>query len=280
MQPTIKPTGKRVRVGGIELHYHEAGEGPAVIMLHGGGPGASGWSNFSRNLAHFAGNYRTILLDQPGFGQSDKPSLSGPLGETFAGIVRQFMDALGISQAHLLGNSMGGLVATKLALLHPERVGRLVLMGPGGGVSVLSPNPSEGRKMMMDYYTSPPGRDRLRQFLDTLMYDPSALPEEEFEARYQASLNAEAEQWYRTHMFVKSGGLYMEDYWRDFERVTHDTLLLWGRDDRVCPLDRGLFMLQRMPRVRLYVFARCGHWVQAEQPDLFNRLAMDFLQNG
>ncbi len=277
---TFENTSRQAQVGNIRLHYQEAGEGPPIVMLHGGGPGVSGWSNFSRNIGPLSKSYRTILLDQPGFGKSDKPKLSGPLGETFAKIVKDFLDVLKIKKAHFLGNSMGGLVATKLGLMYPDYVDRLVLMGPAAGISFVSPNPSEGRKMLMDYYSKPPSREQLREFLNSLMYDASALSEQEFEARYQASMDAEAEQWYKAHMFAKGGGLVMEDYWRDFEKVKHETLLLWGRDDRVCPLDRALFMLQRMPRVRLYVFAKCGHWVQAEHADLFNRLVMDFLKYG
>jgi len=276
---TFESTSRDAQVGSIKLHYQEAGSGTPVVMLHGGGPGASGWSNFARNIGAISQQYRTLLVDQPGFGRSDKPELSGALGETFAAILKDFLDVLNIKKAHFLGNSMGGLVATKLALMHPDRVDRLVLMGPAAGVSFVSPNPSEGRKMMVDYYTSPPSRERLRAFLNTLMYDPSVLSEQEFEARYQMSQDSEAEEWYKKHMFAK-GGLVMEDYWRDFEKVSHQTLLLWGRDDRVCPLDRGLFMLQRMPNARLFVIPRCGHWVQAEHSTLFNRVVLDFLANG
>lgn len=278
---TAESTSKYAQVGSHRLHYHEAGEGVPLVMLHGGGPGAGGWSNFSRNIGPFSEKYRTILLDQPGFGKSDKPEMSGALGETFARIINDFLDVLRIERAHFLGNSMGGLVSTKLALMFPERANRLVLMGPAAGVSFASPMPTEGRKMMVDYYSKAPSEQRLREFLNTLMYDPSVLTDAEFAARYRASSDDEAEQWYKAHMFSKGGGgLVLEEYWRDFEKVKHKTLLIWGRDDRVCPLDRALFMLQRMPDVRLCVFDKCGHWAQMEKADLFNRLSLDFLENG
>ena len=165
-QLTAENTGKYAQVGNIRLHYHEAGEGEPLLMLHGGGPGAGGWSNFSRNIGPFAGKYRTLLLDQPGFAKSDKPAMSGALGETFARIIKDFLDVLGIEKAHFLGNSMGGLVSTKFALLFPERAGRLVLMGPAAGVGFASPMPTEGRKMMVDYYSEPGAPARIPQHPD------------------------------------------------------------------------------------------------------------------
>ena len=129
---TFENTRKTVKVGDIDLNYQEAGSGEPVVMLHGGGPGASGWSNFSRNIEAIAKQYRVLLLDQPGFGHSDKPKLSGPLGETFAGIAKGFLDVLKIPKSHFLGNSMGGLVATKLALMYPSYVESACTYGTRG----------------------------------------------------------------------------------------------------------------------------------------------------
>src|SRR5690554_6731273 len=110
--------------GGAELHYHEAGEGQPLVMLHGSGPGVSGWSNFGDNLDAFSAAHRTLIVDQPGFGRSPVPTMDRPYGDIAADAVVGLLDELGIEQTDLLGNSMGGATAVRIALAHPERVRR------------------------------------------------------------------------------------------------------------------------------------------------------------
>ncbi len=114
------------------------GGGLPLVMLHGGGPGASAWSNFGRALPHFADSFRTLLIDQPGFGGSDKPAVVGNYYRFAADHIAALLDELGVERIHLLGNSLGGGTAMRFALSYPERVGRLVLMGPGGSRSTCS----------------------------------------------------------------------------------------------------------------------------------------------
>ncbi|WP_246086680.1 alpha/beta fold hydrolase [Nocardioides humi] len=132
---------KTEAAGEITLTYYEAGEGEGrlpLVMLHGGGPGASSWSNFGPALPGFAEEYRTILVDQPGFGGSDKPPVVGNYYRFSADAVVALLDRLGLERVHLLGNSLGGGTAMRLALTYPDRVDRLVLMGPGGSRSTSS----------------------------------------------------------------------------------------------------------------------------------------------
>src|SRR5919198_2048133 len=100
--------GNHADVGGFRLHYHEAGDGPAVVMLHGGGPGASAWSNFGPNLPVFAERFRTLLVDQPGFGGSDKSTVTSQYFTFSADALLKLLDEVGIERAHLVGNSLGG----------------------------------------------------------------------------------------------------------------------------------------------------------------------------
>ena len=150
---------------GMRLHYHEAGPagepGDApVVMLHGGGPGASAWSNFGRNLPVFAARFRTLLVDQPGFGRSDKPPVTGHYFTFAAEALAGLLDELGIDRVHLVGNSLGGGTAARFALRFPERAGRLVLMGPGGrSLTVFAPDPTEGVKRLAEF-AAPPGPSR------------------------------------------------------------------------------------------------------------------------
>ena len=165
-------TSRFAQAGGMRLHYHEAGPagwheaGPAgdgavaggtpVVLLHGGGPGASAWSNFGRNLGVFAGRFRTLMVDQPGFGRSDKPPVAGNYFTFAAGALAGLLDELGIGRVHLVGNSLGGGTAVRFALRYPERADRLVLMGPGGlSVNVFATDPTEGVKRLMEFSAPP-----------------------------------------------------------------------------------------------------------------------------
>src|SRR5262249_45606779 len=129
---TANITEHTVTVAGKPIFVAEAGTGPAVVMLHGGGPGASGVSNYSRNIDALAKNFRVIVPDMPGYGRSAKGvDHDDPFG-CLADAIRGLLDELGVDTAHLIGNSYGGAAALRLALDTPDRVARLVLMGPGG----------------------------------------------------------------------------------------------------------------------------------------------------
>lgn len=277
---TQEATSKFVQAGDIRVHYHDVGTGDALIMLHGSGPGASGWSNFKQNVGPFSQKFRVLLVDQPGWGKTDKPQMTGSRFGYIARTVKNFMDALGIERAHLVGNSMGGGVALKFALDYPERAGRLVLMGPAGGVSVTSPTPSEGIKVLRTFYAPPgPTIERMRQLINVMLYDASVVSEELLRERFEAAMQPDAMEWYKATFSgpPASGAGAVEELWRDLEKIPHKTLIIWGRDDRVLPLDQALIFLQRLPNVRLHVFGKCGHWAQVEHTDEFNRLVLDFL---
>src|SRR5690242_13127113 len=169
-------TRKSAKAGDITLNYYEAGESTAelggglpFVLLHGGGPGASAWSNFGSALPGFAENFRTLLVDQPGFGQSDKPPVVGNYFRFAAEAVKLLLDELGIDRIHLLGNSLGGGTAARFALLYPERVARLVLMGPGGlNLSLFHADPTEGVQRLMDFSANP-SREALRAFISSMV---------------------------------------------------------------------------------------------------------------
>jgi len=120
MPLTEEGTSKFIKAGDLKLHYHEAGSGPALIMVHGGGPGAGGWSNYRRNVDHFAQHYRVILPDLPGFAKSDKPAVEGGLLTFMARAIKGLLDALDINRAHFVGNSLGGATTMKFASTTPS----------------------------------------------------------------------------------------------------------------------------------------------------------------
>ncbi|WP_425427048.1 4,5:9,10-diseco-3-hydroxy-5,9,17-trioxoandrosta-1(10),2-diene-4-oate hydrolase [Actinophytocola xinjiangensis] len=266
-------------VGGFRLHYHEQGTGEALVLLHGGGPGASGWSNFGPNLPVFAQRFRTLVVDQPGFGGSDRPEITDQYFAFSAAALVRLLDERGIERAHVVGNSLGGGTAVRLALDHPDRAGRLVLMAPGGlNLSVFAPDPTEGVKRLYQFAAPPgPSRDKLAAFLRTLVYDPALITDELVEQRYAnaadpGALAAMASLGASFAAYPERGML-----WREAHRLRQRVLLVWGREDRVNPLDGALVALKVIPRARLHVFGRCGHWAQLERFAEFNRLVLDFL---
>ncbi|MEU4250081.1 4,5:9,10-diseco-3-hydroxy-5,9,17-trioxoandrosta-1(10),2-diene-4-oate hydrolase [Amycolatopsis sp. NPDC026612] len=275
------PEGKYVQAGSLKLHYHEAGAEHAetVILLHGGGPGASAWSNFGRNLPEFAKHYRTIAVDQPGFGRSDKPAEHPQYFRHSADAVAGLMDALGIERAHFVGNSLGGGAAVRFALNHGKRAGRLVLMGPGGlSVNLFAPDPTEGVKNLGRFAVKP-SRERMEAFLRIMVHDQALITDELIDERFAAANTPESLAAMRAMgMSFAQPDTYEEGMlWREAHRLRQRVLLIWGREDRVNPLDGALVALKTIPRAQLHVFGGCGHWAQLEKFDEFNRLALDFL---
>lgn len=285
---THASTSRIAKAAGLTLHYHEAGpagpdRAPVVIMLHGGGPGASGWSNFGRNLPVFAEHFRTLLVDQPCYGGSDKSELDKDYFSYSADAVAALMDELGIEQAHFVGNSLGGGTAVRMALNHPEKVAKLLLMGPGGvSVNLFAPDPTEGIKRLFEFSAAPePTKEQLRAFLGVMAYDQSIVTDELVEERW-ASANDPDTRLGNARMGASfANPAWAEDVmlWREAHRINQPVLLTWGREDRVNPLDGALVALKAIPDARLHVFPHCGHWAQVEQADEFNRLALDFFSH-
>jgi 4,5:9,10-diseco-3-hydroxy-5,9,17-trioxoandrosta-1(10),2-diene-4-oate hydrolase len=278
-----RPSEQTVIVDGKPIFFCEAGTGPAVLLLHGGGPGASGISNYSRNIDALAAHFRVIVPDMPGYGRSAKGvDHNDPFGY-LADMMRGLMDELGIGTAHLVGNSYGGAAALRLALDTSHRVGKLVLMGPGG-IGTTRGLPTAGLRSLLSYYGGEgPSRDKLATFIRTyLVYDGAAVPEELIDVRYQASIDPEVIA--DPPLRRPSGPTALRTLWRmDLtrdSRLKHlmtPTLILWGRDDKVNRPAGGPMLLNLLPNAELVMTSHTGHWMQWERADLFNRLAIEFL---
>ena len=262
----------------MDLHYNAIGEGDqTLIMMHGSGPGASGWANFNRNITPFVeAGYRVLLLDSPGWSKSSPVVCSGSRSDLNASALLALMDKLDIKQAHLVGNSMGGHSVVAFALRYPDRVGKLVLMGGGtGGPSQFVPMPTEGIKLIQKLYRDPT-IENLKAMMQIFVFDTSHLTEELFQSRLDNMLSN------REHLdnFVKSAQLnpkQFPDYGHRLHEIQAETLVVWGRDDRFVPMDIGLRLIRGIPNAQLHVFNQCGHWAQWEHADTFNRMTLDFL---
>lgn len=260
------------------IHCNDCGTGDrVVVMLHGSGPGASGWANFSRNVEPFvAAGWRVLLVDCPGWSRSDAVVCTGSRSDLNARVTRGVLDALGIERAHVVGNSMGAHSAVALALQSPERVGKLVLMGGGtGGPSQFVPMPTEGIKLIQALYRDPT-IENLKRMMAVFVYDASSLTDELYRQRLDNLLAR------RDHLenFVKSlaaNPKQFPDYGHRLGEIAAPTLIVWGRDDRFVPFDVGLRLMWGLPNAELHLFSRCGHWAQWEHADTFNRMVLDFL---
>ncbi|WP_329288668.1 alpha/beta fold hydrolase [Streptomyces pseudovenezuelae] len=269
-----------IEVVGKEIFVAEMGDGPPVLLLHGGGPGASGVSNYARNIAELAKNYRVIVPDLPGYGRSAKGlDLADPFG-SLAGAIRGLMDRLHLDRAHLVGNSYGGACALRLALDTPGRVDRMVLMGPGG-IGTTRALPTPGLNCLLDYYKGDgPSRAKLEKFIrQYLVFNAADVPDSVIDARYKDSIDPEVVAAPPLRRPKSLGALWRTDFTRDsrLSRLGVPTLVLWGAADQVNRPSGGRMLAERMPHCDLYEVANTGHWVQFERAGLFNRLCADFL---
>jgi 2-hydroxy-6-oxonona-2,4-dienedioate hydrolase len=199
-----------------------------------------------------------------------------------AAVIR-FLDGLGLPQVDVIGNSMGGIVGAQTAIAHPERVRRLVTIGGIGG-NLFSPAPGEGIRLLMEF-TDEPTRERLVQWLESMVYAPALVTSELIEERWAlatepATLDS-ARRMYGTAAFTAmmkaAQASDAPPYWAMLHKLKAKTLITWGRDDRVSPLDMAILPMRTIPDAELHVFPDCGHWVMIEQKAAWESVVLAFL---
>ncbi|MCL2534152.1 MAG: alpha/beta fold hydrolase [Nocardiaceae bacterium] len=263
------------------LRYHEAGDGPPLLLLHGSGIGASGWRNYRRNLSVFAQHFHCYVLEFPGFGISD-PVDGHPVLAAGSSVTR-FLDALDIESAAVIGNSMGGVVGVNVAMAHPERVAKLVTIG-GVGPNIFSQSPSEGSRLLRDFADAP-SREKLARWLECMVYDPALVTEEWIDERWESVSHPEASRTLSAMYGSEAAAAQQRmlansdhpPYWSMMGKLQCPTLFTWGLDDRQCPPDMPLVPLRLVPNAELHVFPNCGHWVMMEAKEAFERVTLEFL---
>jgi 2-hydroxy-6-oxonona-2,4-dienedioate hydrolase len=283
---TEASTSRFAQTARWRLHYNEAGQGQPVIMLHGTGPGATAWSNFHQNVHGLAQHSRVILLDFPGWGQSDPVDASGlSRNEINAEAVKLLMDELGIEQAALVGNSMGGGAVLQFAASYPERISHAVTMGSGlfALPNIFSPGggPSEGIRIIGETYRNPTP-ENFRRLVNIMVYDPSFVTDELMLQRSRAALASQQhlDNWLKAPMGSPRGGPYagLSELMTRLAQIEIPTLMIHGRDDRVVPMETTLRTSALIPNSRAVILNRCGHWAQVEHVAEFNRLLINFLE--
>jgi 4,5:9,10-diseco-3-hydroxy-5,9,17-trioxoandrosta-1(10),2-diene-4-oate hydrolase len=273
-------TSREIMVDGRRVHYHEAGTGPGVVLLHGGGPGASGWSNYSEVFDAFAEKFRTVVVDLPGFGRTEPPpKYEKPYPSVGAASVKAVLEELGMDRVSLVGNSLGANVAGHLALDPTITIDRLVLIGPGGlSLNIFSAAPSQGLARVFEFIKNP-CRDTLSAFLKLMVFDQSKVTDALVEERMATAMQPETLKSFR-HIWAsfsdpRIAGQFQE--WTTLRQIGQPTLILWGREDQLETLDGAFLPLHLLPNVELHVFSKCGHWTHIERREDFVRLATDFL---
>jgi pimeloyl-ACP methyl ester carboxylesterase len=214
--------------------------------------------------------HHVLLVDQLGFGQTGVSDNNEPGSQRNARMLRDLMDGLGIEKASFVGNSMGGSTAINFALDYPERTERLVVMGPAAGAqqSMFQPTPTEGQKALRTAAQNPTV-ETLGHLFQLMVYDSSFVTEELLEQRVQAALANR-----RPSSGTTPG---QRDLMLELQNIKAPTLVIWGRDDRVVPLDGAMRYVWAIPNVQLHIYSQCGHWAQFEKYEEFNRLVGDFL---
>lgn len=272
--PEESRTSRYAQLSKVRIHYNEIGEGPPLVCLHGGGPGANSWSNFATNIPALMRSYRLLLIDLVNFGKSSRVAIEGPPLTFHARVMDEFLGSLGITKAAFIGNSYGGQVAIKTAIDFPARVESLVIIGSAPTVySLFSPMPVEGVKLIGQYYRGEGGPTyaKMKQIVSAMVFDQRFATEEVVRARYEASIDPETVRIYTAPPPVR------QDLTAELPRVAAPTLVLWGMDDRAGALDVGLLMTRAMQNAQMHIFTKCGHWVQVEREAEFNEIVLNFL---
>lgn len=271
---TALPEGRFVDVGDVRMHFHAVGEGSPVLWLHGSGPGASGWSNFRSNAAHLAEyGYCSILLDSVGYGHSSKPTDRGYTMDFMAGCAAGVMEALGHDSYAIVGNSQGGAQAIWIALNHPERVSKLVLMAPGGLEEREVYMEMRGIRSMLRCIYGPEGITLagMEKVFSKQVFAPQNVPDGVIQRRYDVAMQQPR------HVFES---MRVPNQEHELDKLTCPVLGLWGMQDVFCPPTGATKLAERVPDCRVILLNRCGHWVMVEHEDVFNRSVADFLQHG
>ncbi len=272
-RPPTPPFGRTVTLKqGYELHYLEAGSGAPVVFVHGSGPGVNAYSNFFPNYRVIAAaGYRTVLPDMVGFGWSSKPTGIDYTLDLFVPTLREFLDQLEIRRCVLVGNSLGGAISMKFAIDHPDRVEKLIVMGPGGIESRETYFKMPGiQKMVSQFVGTGFDREGLRRLLGLLAYDPKFVTDELVDERFNIL---------QTQPKDVLARMSITDLTPELVKVRCPLLGFWGVEDQFCPASGYEKILRSVPDSRFIMYSRCGHWAMIERAEDFNRNVIEFLDS-
>jgi 2-hydroxymuconate-semialdehyde hydrolase len=271
-----------IKTGSFNTSFHEVGaeHSTSILLLHGSGPGANAMSNWQFALPFLAPHYHCLAPDIAGFGLSQH---NNPPNGTEAWIdiwVQQqidLLDAKGIEQAHIVGNSMGGGVTLHLLNRHPERFKKAVLMGPVGAPF----DPTEGLTKGWEFYKNP-SQEALEYLITKFLFDPSLLgadivkiAEQRFNNVMKDEVRLQFEAMFCNGTKSSIDAFVLSD--DELNTIQHHMLITHAREDFFIPLNNAYHLLERIPFAQLHVFDHCGHWIQIEKKKAFNNLIKAFI---
>lgn len=254
---------------GLQVHYAEQGnpKGEAIVFLHAY---ADSWFSYARVLPLLSHGYRALAPDQRGHGDSDKPACCY-VADDFAADVGAFMDAVGIEAATLVGDSSGGLVAQRVALSYPHRVGRLVLIGSPPTLVTNETVMEAGEDMLALEDPIPP--EFVREFVEGMIHHP--VPQEFLEEMVSESLKVPARVWRGYY----EGVLRATDDTARLGEIGAPTLILWGERDAVLAREEQERRAAVIPDATLVVYPDTGHLVHWERPEWVVRDLKAFIED-
>ncbi|WP_461610837.1 alpha/beta fold hydrolase [Cytobacillus kochii] len=270
---------RKIQTGDYETFIYEGGEKPAetIIFLHGSGPGVSAKTNWQYVLPHFSERFHVVAPDIIGFGDTDHPEEYPENGAKWMSArveqILSLMDTLGVEKAHLVGNSLGGVISLNLLIYAPERFDRVVLMGAGGGLT--EPTPELAK---LANFASDPSEANFKNLFRWFLYDETFL-----ETELDNIVAERMDNFNRPEVRRSYAANFKNSHLSDMlvppsalRRMRNPFLLIHGQEDRFVPLESSLYVMKYLPDVQLHTFKQCGHWAQIEQKDRFIKLTTDF----
>lgn len=262
----------QVDTAGYQTHVNEMGHGPALLLLHGSGPGVTALANWQGVAPILAENFRVVMPDLVGFGQTREPKdHSYTFMDCWVEQISALIQALDLKSVCIVGNSFGGAVALAVAASHPHLVSKLVLMGAVGVKFEIT-------QALDTIWGYQPSVQAMKQLLDVMAYDRSRISDALAEQRYQASLADGVQQRYE-RLFPEPRQNCIDQIALAPEvlsELRQPTLLIHGREDRVIPLAVSQRLNELIPNSQLQIIEQCGHWTQIEQAGRFVSLVKEF----
>jgi 2-hydroxy-6-oxonona-2,4-dienedioate hydrolase len=268
---------------GVRTHYTEAGDGPPVILVHGGGVGGSGELAWEAVLPRLATRFRALAIDLLWSGRTDKPALPYSL-RTQADHLAGFIDALGLEQVSLIGQSIGAYIAARYTCDYPRRVRRLTLVG-SNTVGLMMGAEVGAHAWTEEALKAPVNEEAsVRAQLSTLLHDKTMITDERV-AAYVAlrRLPGVAEAKASMAPFVRALVTRDPDVWQEasllyrLPEITVPICMIWGKDDEFASVTIGHQLREMLPKAEYHELDHAGHHVFHDRPDQFCTIVANFL---
>lgn len=263
--------GQYVNVDGIKTFYFKAGSGFPIVLIHGASPGACSVTSWQLNIEPLArAGFSVYAFDQPGFGMTDNPqdhSIEFRVSHT-----KSFIKTMGFDRFHVVGNSVGGYIAARLAL-EDDRVGGFVTTTSG----TLAPRGSAesqalGKKHGEELRDYTPSLENIRKLTLGTIFHKELVTDEIVQLRYEMSTGKNQDAHIKRIDVSPARPIHNE-----LKNMKVKSLLLWGKNDTGVTVERGLLLFDLIPGAEFHLFDRCAHWVQWDQAERFNNLIANFL---